>query len=86
MLLFKVDTGADVTAMSESAWQQLNSDNKFQLTSTTQQLCGPDRQPLTVLGTVNLTMMLNGRSTTQRVFIVKNLRNNLLGLPAITEL
>ena len=31
-------------------------------------------------------MTLEGKSTTQQVFIVKNLRNNLLGLPAITQL
>ena len=48
VLLFKVDTGADVTAMSKSAWQQVNSD-KFQLTSATQQLCKPDGKPLDVL-------------------------------------
>ena len=29
VLLFKVDTGAEVTAMSESAWKQLNSIKKF---------------------------------------------------------
>ena len=35
VLLFKVDTSAEVTAMSESAWKQLISDKKFQLNSTT---------------------------------------------------
>ena len=73
-------TGAEVTAMSESAWKQLNSVKKFQLTSTKQQLCGPDRKSL---GTFTLTLMVNGKSCTQRVFIVRNLQNNLLGLPAI---
>ena len=34
VLLFKVDTGVEVTAMSESAWEQLNFDKKFHLTST----------------------------------------------------
>ena len=83
VLLFKVDTGAEVTAMCESAWKQLNSGKKFQLTSTKQQLCGPDRKSLDVLGTVTLTLMVNGKSCTQRVFVVRNLQNNLLGLPAI---
>ena len=84
-VLFKVDTGAEVTAMSNSAWES-KRDSTGNLAKSKQQLHGPDHQPLTVLGTVNLTMMFNGRSTIQRVFIVKNLRNNLLGLPAITEL
>jgi len=83
VLLFKVDTGADVTAMSESAWQQLNSDKKFQLTSTTQQLCGPDRNPLDVLGTVPLTLTVKNHSCNQKVYVVCNLRNNLLSLPAL---
>ena len=48
-----------------------------------QQLCGPDRKSLDVLGTVTLTLMVNGKSCTQGVFVVRNLRNNLLGLPAI---
>ena len=69
--------------MSELAWKQLNSIKKFQLTSTKQQLCGPDRKSLDVLGTVTLTIMVNGKSCTQRVFVVRNLQNNLLGLPAI---
>ena len=67
VLLFKVDTGADVTAMSESAWQQLNSDNKLQLTSTAQQLCGPDRKSLHVLGTVPLTLTVNNHSCSQKI-------------------
>ena len=83
VLLFKVDTRAEVTAMSESAWKQLNSDKKFQLTSTTRQLCGPDQKQLDVLGTVTLTLTVKSKSCTQKVFIVRNLRNNLLDLPAI---
>ena len=84
-VLFKVDTDAEVTAMSSSAWESIR-DSTGNLAKSKQQLHGPDHQPLTVLGIINLTMMFNVRSTTQRVFIVKNLRNNLLGLPAITEL
>ena len=86
VLLFKVDTGAEATAMSESAWKQLNSDKKFQLASTTQQLCGPDQKPLDVLGTVTLTLTVKSKSCIQKVFVVRNLRNNLLGLPAIKHL
>ena len=56
------------------------------ITKSKQRLFGPDRQPLTMLGTVNLTMTLEEKSTTQQVFILKNLKNNLLGLPAITQL
>ena len=80
-----VDTGTEVTAMSDSAWESLQN-VAGKLTQSKQRLCGPDHQPLKVLETVNLTLSLNGKSSTQRVFIVKNLRNNLLGLPAIIQL
>jgi len=84
-VLFKVDTGAEVTVISDSAWESLQN-VAGKLTQSKQRLCGPDHQPLKVLGTVNLTLSLNGKSGTQRVFIVKNLRNSLLGLPAIIQL
>ena len=79
-------TSLEATAVSESAWKQLNSDKKFQLASTTQQLCGPDQKPLDVLGTVTLTLTVKSKSCIQKVFAVRNLRNNLLGLPAIKHL
>ena len=72
--------------MSESSWQQLSCDNKLQLTSTTQQLCGPDRKSLDVLGTVPLTLTVNNHSCSQTVYVVRYLQNNLLGLPALKHL
>ena len=83
-VLFKVDTGAEVTAMSESAWNSLSHPGK--LRKAKQRLCGPDRKPLDVLGTVSLTLTLNGKSCTQQIYIIRNLRSNLLGLPAIRQL
>lgn len=78
---FKVDTGAEVTAMSESAW--LNLQNTFQLGKTKQKIYGPDHLPLDVVGVADLPMSFKGNTCTQPVFIIRNLRNNLLGLPAI---
>ena len=45
-LLFKVDTEAEVTAMSKSAWNFLSQSG--QLRKTKQRLCGPNRKPLDV--------------------------------------
>ena len=59
------------------------ADNEFQLTSTTQQLCVPDRKSLHVLGTVLLTLTVNNHSCSQKVYVVCSLQNNLLGLPAL---
>jgi len=69
----------------------LNSDNLYtdvgkQLRKAKQRLCGPDCKPLDVLGTVNLTLTLNNKSCTQQTYIIRNLRSNLLGLPAIRQL
>ena len=78
---FKVDTGAEVSAMSESAWQKLK--NTFQLSKTKQKLHGPDHAPLDVIGMTTLSLSFKGNVCTQPVFIIRNLKNNLLGLPAI---
>ena len=76
-VLFKADTGAEVTAMSEQAWNLLSQSGK-QLRKAKQRLCGPDRKPLEVLETVNLTLTLNNQSCTQQIYIIHNLRSNLL--------
>jgi len=76
-MLFKVDTGAEVTSMSEQAWNLLSQSGK-QLRKAKQRLCGPDRKPLEVLETVNLTLTLNNQSCTQQIYIIHNLRSNLL--------
>ena len=47
-LPFKIDTGAEVTAISESAWKSLR--NPPTLTKATKNLCGPDRKPLQIVG------------------------------------
>ena len=59
---FKVDTGAEVTALTEEALSQLGA---IQLKSPSKVLCGPDRTPLKVLGQTMVTLepckTLNGR-------------------------
>ena len=81
---FKVDTGAEVTALSHTTWETLNLSEALQNPGTS--LCGPDGAGLTVLGKVFLRLSYNEKKSTQPVFIVKNIKNNLLGLPAIKAL
>ncbi len=50
---FKVDTGAEVTALTEEALSQLGA---IQLKSPSKVLCGPDRTPLKVLGQTRVTL------------------------------
>ena len=80
----KVDTGAEVTVLSDTTWKILNLSETLRKPGTS--LCGPDRTPLKVLGEALLTLTYKGRCCTQPVYIVKNMKNNLLGLPAIKAL
>ena len=75
---FKLDTGAEVTVVGEKVLHSLNSKK---LQTTTKRLCGPDQTPSEVLGEIPVTLVYKNRSCKHPVFIVKNLQQNLLGLP-----
>ena len=77
---FKLDTGAEVTVVGEKVLHSLNS-KKLQTTTKR-----PDQTPLEVLGEIPVTLVYKNRSCKHPVFIVKNLQQNLLGLPAIKSL
>ena len=47
---------------------------------------GANRAPLDVLGEAQMKLSYNAKSTTQQVFVVRDLQHNLLGLPAIRDL
>ena len=83
-LKFKLDTGAEVTAISHYAYQQLLKPPP--LSTPEKVLYGPSRQPLHVLGQCQSDLTYKERSCKQQVFVVDGLKNNLLGLPAITSL
>ena len=83
-MCFKLDTGAEVTVVGEKVLHSL--DSKKQLQTPTKRLCGPDQTPLEVLGEIPVTLAYKNRSCKHPVFIVKNLQQNLLGLPAIKSL
>ena len=81
---FKVDTGAEVTVISEATWNSLDQSEPLQHPQVS--LCGPDHSQLKVMGMLPLTIAYKEVYTTQPVYIVKNLKNNLLGFPAIKAL
>ena len=83
-ILFKVDTGAEVTVISEETWKSLQLAEPLQHPKTF--LCGPDHTRLTVLGKIMLSLTLNETCSEQPVYVVKNITKNLLGLPAIKAL
>ena len=80
---FKLDTGAEVTAISERMWQMLG---KPQLQTPKKQLFGPASQPLQVLGHFSGLLSHKDKEARQNVFVVEGLKTNLLGLPSISAL
>ena len=80
---FKLDTGAEVTAISLNTFQILHN---IKLTKPLKTLCGPSRAKLNVIGQFQGTFTYATRSTSQPVYVVKDLKSNLLGLPVITAL
>jgi len=82
-LQFKLDTGAEVTAISYSSYRQLQGVN---LTRTSKILLGPDRSNLEVEGQFTETLAYGERESEQTVYVIRGLKSNLLGLPAIEAL
>lgn len=80
---FKLDTGAEVTAISESTYQKLS---KIPLQKPSRSLQGPAGQSLTVLGQFTRRISHAKRSSNEVIFVVRGLKNNLLGFPAIKNL
>ena len=80
---FKLDTGAEVTAISEKCYADLKNPR---LRKPTKVLYGPGRKPLDLVGEMTTKVSYKGMSSTQQIFVVRGLNVNLLGLPAITAL
>ena len=80
---FKIDTGAEVTAISEVVHRRIGSP---ELAVPKKTLKGPTKNSLEVLGQFKGNLSYNGRSSDHTIFVVKGLRNSLLGLPTITSL
>ena len=79
---FKIDTGAEVTAISDAAFGTLSGPK---LESPKKTIYGPARTPLRVIGQL-VELSHRGKATKQPVYVVEGLKTNLLGLPAILAL
>ena len=84
LTLFKIDTGAEVSAVNEQTFNSMTP--SAPLNTPSKVLHGPSRQPLDTLGSVTVLLAHKDTSTTQEVFVIPKLTHNLLGLPAITAL
>ena len=82
-IVFKLDTGAEATAISTKAFKTLKN---VKLQNSAKVLCGPNNKPLNVLGQAVVQLTYGERSYKQPVYVINDLKNDLLGLPAITAL
>ena len=80
---FKLDTGAEVTAISKQTWKTINEPA---LDKPNEHLFGPAQQQLKVMGHFLCHLSFRDRQAQQQVFVVDNLKTNILGLPAIMAL
>ena len=72
---FKLDTGAEVTAISGTTHEHLG---KPKLNIPDKILYGPSRQPLQVVGQFKGTFAHKGKLSQQQVYVVKGLKTNPL--------
>ena len=79
----KVDTGAEVVAISGSTLQTLG---QLEVSMPDKKLCGPSDVPLDLRGSLTVTLSMKQHKCDQEIFVVKQLKHNLLGLPAIKGL
>ena len=81
---FKIDTGADVSVISESTYKALN--REMSLMPASKSLTGPSCQPLNVCGQFTGTLRHVAYTSKEEIFVVKTLQMSLLGCPAIEAL
>ena len=82
-ICFKLDTGAEVTAISQETYQQLGA---TPLNRPSKVLYGAGNQPLDVIGQFTGILSHKELHSQQIIFVIKNLKTNLLGLPALHAL
>ena len=80
---FKMDTGAEVTAISKQTYEALK---KPKLAEANRILYGPSRTQRNVIGAFDATLSSSKKAVEQTIFVVDGLKTNLLGLPAIKAL
>uniref|UniRef100_A0A3B3DHQ9 ribonuclease H n=1 Tax=Oryzias melastigma TaxID=30732 RepID=A0A3B3DHQ9_ORYME len=84
---FKIDTGADVTALPADVYHKITGDGDLKhLEKPKRQLFGPEGNVLRVLGVAKETLCSDKKSATEDVYVVEGLHTALLGLPAIKQL
>ncbi|XP_064463117.1 uncharacterized protein K02A2.6-like [Ornithodoros turicata] len=81
---FRIDTGADESVISETCLKRHFPE--LTLRPPHRILCGPDGKQLKVVGVTTLNIVCQDRASDQNVFVIRNLKKNLLGKPANEKL
>ena len=84
MIQFKLDTGAEVTAVSAQTCKALGLMGKLQAASKV--LYVLSRQSLRLIGQFSGELRHKEHTYSEAIFVVKGLKNDLLGLPALDAL
>ena len=80
---FEIDTGAEVSVISRESHEKIGTLPLYQSTKT---LRGPSNYALLVTGYFTAQLKHGNQEVQQEMFVVSNLRRNLLGRPAIEAL
>ena len=83
LLELLIDTGAEVTVMSELEWAKAG---KPALSQPDRTLRGPSARKLSTIGKFNAELSTDNRTATDEVYVVRGLHKSLLGRPAIEKL
>ena len=78
---FKLDTGAEVTAISQESFQRLG---QLSLKKSMKVVYGPAKQKLDVIGQFEEVISYGRNSSKQTIFVIRGLKVTLLGFPSIT--
>jgi hypothetical protein len=82
-LYFKIDTGADVTVISDNDYKGIKEQI---LINSDKQISGPGNSKINVLGTFQCMLESQDTFSVQDIYVVKGLTKPLLGRPAIQAL
>ena len=81
-VFFKLDTGAQVTAVTEETYRAISPGP---LKKPSRVLYWPTRQTIETIGKFSAKVTVGDRMSKQTIYVVRGLQRNLLGLPAITS-
>ena len=79
---FRIDTGADVTVVPDRFFKK----NSTLIQKTDKNLFGPGQSKINVIGRVSATLTLGEISSEQELYVISDLKEPLLGRPAIEAL